>query len=216
MGGQIAAPRSMHLDMRGMNHVPAFDASRRMIRVQAGITWRDIQDMVDRHDLSVTTMQSYSNFTVGGSVSVNCHGRYVGHGPLINSVRAVQLVTADSEVLELSRSQHSELFHAVFGGYGGLGVVTEVELELEPNSRIERVVRDVPLEAYPAFFREQVLSDARVILHNADLSPPAFDMPRTIRQESAVGHLPAAARWRMRRCRLPPPSRPPPFPGRPP
>ena len=64
---------------------------------------------------------------------MNCHGRYVGHGPLINSVRAVQLVTADSEVLELSRSQHPELFHAVFGGYGGLGVVTEVELELEPN-----------------------------------------------------------------------------------
>ena len=180
MGGQIAAPQSMHLDMRGMNQVSAFDASGRMLRVQAGITWRDIQDVVDRHDLSVKTMQSYSNFTVGGSVSVNCHGRYVGHGPLINSVRAVQLVTADSEVLELSRSQHPELFHAVFGGYGGLGVVTEVELELEPNSRIERVVRDVQLERYPAFFREQVLSDAQVVLHNADLSPPTFDTPRSI------------------------------------
>jgi len=31
-------------------------------------------------------MQSYANFTVGGSLSVNVHGRYVNQGPLILSV----------------------------------------------------------------------------------------------------------------------------------
>ena len=180
MGGQIAAPASMHLDMRHMHGVIAFDASNRTIRVQAGMTWRDLQDIVDPYHLSITTMQSYSNFTVGGSVSVNCHGRYVGHGPLINSVRSLQLVTAKSEVLELTRSQHADLFHAVFGGYGGLGVVTEVELELETNSRLERIVHDVRLEAYPAFFAERARSDPRVILHNADLTPPDFNAPRSI------------------------------------
>ena len=180
MGGQIAAPRSLHLDMRRMNRVLAFDASRRIVRVQAGTTWRDVHDVIDPHDLSVKTMQSYSNFTVGGSVSVNCHGRYVGHGALINSVRAVQLVTADATVLELTPAQRPELFHAVFGGYGGLGVVTEVELDLDSNSPIERVVQDVPLERYPTFFREHVLPEARVVLHNADLAPPGFDAPRAI------------------------------------
>ena len=180
MGGQIAAPRSLHLDMRAMNGVVAFDPSRRTIRVQAGATWRDIQDVIDPHDLSVKTMQSYSNFTVGGSVSVNCHGRYVGHGPLINSARALQLVCADGNVLELTPAQRPELFRAVFGGYGGLGVVTEVELDLEPNRRLERVVHDVALEAYPAFFRERVQGDARVVLHNADLAPPRFEAPRAI------------------------------------
>jgi FAD/FMN-containing dehydrogenase len=180
MGGQIAAPRSLHLDMRSMNHVVSFDATRRVIRVQAGITWRDIQDVIDSHELSVKIMQSYSNFTVGGSVSVNCHGRYVGRGPLINSVRAVQLVTASSDVLELTQSQNSELFRAVFGGYGGVGVVTEVELDLDSNGRIERVVQDIPLEQYPAFFHEQVLPNARMVMHNADLAPPKFDAPRVI------------------------------------
>ena len=180
MGGQIAAPDSLHLDLRAMNQVVSFDAPRRLIRVQAGMTWRDLQDAIDPHDLSVKIMQSYSNFTVGGSVSVNCHGRYVGKGPLVNAVRAVQLVTADGEILELTRSREPELFGAVFGGYGGLGVITEVEVELEPNARIERVVQDVPLDRYPAFFREQVLPDARVVLHNADLVPPAFAAPRAI------------------------------------
>ena len=179
-GGQIAEPGSLHLDMRGMNKVLSLDAQNRVIRVQAGIRWRDIQDAIDPHDLSVKIMQSFSNFTVGGALSVNCHGRYVGRGPLVNSARAVQLVTADSQVLELSRSQNSELFRAVFGGYGGLGVVTEVELDLDANTRMERISQSVPLEDYPQFFRETVLADPKMVMHNADLIPPDFDTPVAI------------------------------------
>lgn len=80
MGGQISATGSLHLDMRGMNGVVWLDASRRRVRVQAGMTWRELQDVIDPHDLAVKIMQSYSNFSIGGSVSVNCHGRYVGPG----------------------------------------------------------------------------------------------------------------------------------------
>src|SRR5258708_32076873 len=75
-GGQIAEPGSLHLDMRGMNKVLSLDAQNRVIRVQAGIRWRDIQDAIDPHDLSVKIMQSFSNLTVGGARSVNCDGRY--------------------------------------------------------------------------------------------------------------------------------------------
>ncbi len=180
MGGQVAAPDSLHLDMRAMNAVSAFDPQARVIRVQAGATWRDVQDAIDPHDLSVAIMQSYSNFTVGGSVGVNCHGRYVGRGPLVNSVRAVRLVTAGGQELELARDKEPELFGAVFGGYGGYGVVTEVELALETNSRIERSTGSVALEEYPEHFRTQVLADTQVVMHNADLMPPAFDRPRLV------------------------------------
>jgi FAD/FMN-containing dehydrogenase len=180
MGGQIAATDSLHLDMRGMKNVVWFEPSRRRIRVQAGMTWRDVQDVIDPHDLSVKIMQSYSNFTVGGSVSVNCHGRYVGRGPIANAVHAVQLVTAAGDVLELGRSHERELFGAVIGSYGGLGVITEVELELEDNVRVERVVQDISLDQYPTYFREKVLTNPDVILHNADLGPPDFAAPRSI------------------------------------
>ena len=178
MGGQIAAPDSMHLDMRGMNRFVAFNPARRIVRVQAGISWRDIQEAIDPHGLAVSIMQSYSNFTVGGSVAVNCHGRYVGQGPLVNAVRAVQLVRADGEVLELTPD--SPLFRGVFGGYGGLGVVTEVDLALAGNTRLRRVVEKVDLERYADHFRTRIAPDARVVLHNADLRPPGFAEPRLI------------------------------------
>lgn len=82
MGGQTAGPGSLHFDMRSLTKMVSFAPVERVIRVQAGVRWCDVQRFVDPHGLSVKTMQTYANFTVGGSLSVNCHGRYVGLGPL--------------------------------------------------------------------------------------------------------------------------------------
>lgn len=177
MGGQTACPGSLHLDMRDLRRLVHLDADNRRVRVQAGMRWRDLQGFIDPHDLSVAIMQSYSNFTVGGSMSVNCHGRYVGKGALVNSLRALRLVTADGEALELSREAHPALFSAVVGGYGGLGVITEVELDLDHNTRIAREAEYVALDDYSAWFHARVLGSGDAVLHNADLSPPGFDRP---------------------------------------
>lgn len=180
MGGQTAIQDGLQLDMRPMNKILGFDPKNRTARVQAGMRWRDLQEIIDPHGLAIQTMQSYSNFTVGGSVSVNCHGRYVGHGPVIASVRSLKLVLPYGEALEVSRQSNSELFHAAIGGYGGAGVITEVELDLDENFKIERTTAHVSLEDYPAWFQERVLSDPNVLLHNADLLPSKFDKPRCV------------------------------------
>jgi FAD/FMN-containing dehydrogenase len=180
MGGQIVWPGSLHLDMRSLRRLVRLDVANRRVRVQAGMRWRDLQTLIDPHGLSVAIMQSYSNFSIGGSVSVNCHGRYVGKGPLVNSLRALQLVTAQGEVLELDRETRPELFNAVVGGYGGLGAITEVELDLDLNTRIVREAQFVALDAYPAWFRANVEARDDAVLHNADLAPPRFDRPLAI------------------------------------
>lgn len=175
MGGQIATEGSLHLDMRTFNRVVQFSPENQVIRVQAGMRWRDLQSVIDPHDLSVKIMQSYANFTVGGSLSVNAHGRYVGAGPLINSVRCLQLVLADGSVIEASRSTRADVFYAAIGGYGALGVITEVELDLVPNVALERQVRRMPVTDYPTFFNDHVRGNPQAVLHNADLAPPFFD-----------------------------------------
>lgn len=180
MGGQTAWPDSLHLDMRGMRRLLHLDVAKRRVRVQAGMRWRELQTLIDPHDLSVAIMQSYSNFTVGGSVSVNCHGRYVGKGPIANSIVALRMVAADGTVLDLGRESQPELFHAAIGGYGGLGVITEVELELDRNGRIAREAEFVALADYPAWFRENIIGRDDAVLHNADLAPPQYDQPLAI------------------------------------
>lgn len=176
MGGQVAIRGGLHLDMRGMNRLLRLDPQAKLARVQAGMRWRDLQDALDPLGLAVHTMQSFSNFTVGGAVSVNAHGRYVGNGPVVNSVRALQLVLADGSVVEATRGRNAELFRAAVGGYGAVGIITEVELDLASNTRIERQVDQLPLADYPAWFR-RMAEQGDCVFHNADLLPPLFDAP---------------------------------------
>ena len=180
MGGQIATEHSLHLDMRQFNRVLDYSPKDKVVRVQSGIRWRDLQSVIDPDDLSVKIMQSYANFTVGGSLSVNAHGRYVGAGPVINSVRALQIVLADGSVVEASRDTNADLFHASIGGYGALGVITEAEVDLSPNVAMERQVHRMQVADYPKFFDDQVRGNELAVLHNADLAPPDFDQATSV------------------------------------
>ena len=174
MGGQIAATDTIHIDMRGLNRVLSLDVEQRIIRVQAGIRWRDIQHHIDPHDLSIKIMQTYSDFTVGGSISVNCHGRYIGMGPLILSVRNLLVMMHDGELVTTSPDEKPELFYSIVGCYGAVAIVVEAELELVDNTRVERSRKKVTAAEYPAYFREHVRNNTDAVFHNADLYPPDF------------------------------------------
>jgi FAD/FMN-containing dehydrogenase len=175
MGGQIAAPDSLHLDMRRFNHLIGLDTHRKTVRVQTGMRWRDLQTLIDPHGLAVKIMQSYANFTIGGALSVNAHGRYVGLGSLINAVRGIEVILPGGIAIKASPLQEAELFYGAIGGYGALGVITEVELDLVPNVPIERRVHYLPMVQYPDYFRTQILSNPDTVLHNADLAFPRLD-----------------------------------------
>ena len=179
MGGQVASPMSLHLDMRQMNQVIAFAPVERTIRVQAGIRWCDIQRFIDPHSLSVKIMQTYANFTVGGALSVNCHGRYIGQGPVILSVRAIRIVLPDASVVDASPADNAELFYGAIGGYGALGVIVEAELELAPNVRVKRLNRKLAVHDYLTHFKSRIRGAREALFHNADLYPPDFNRVRS-------------------------------------
>lgn len=180
MGGQIATERSLHIDMRSLNQIISFQPDERTIRVQAGIRWRDIQEVIDQHDLAIKIMQTYSNFTVGGSMSVNSHGRYIGQGPLILSIKSFTLVLSNGEIIETSPTINSEIFYGVIGGYGGLGIIAEVVLELVTNTKIEQQQIKIKVSEYKKYFFDQIRNNATSIFHNADIYPPNYTKTRAI------------------------------------
>lgn len=175
MGGQTATPGGLQIDMRQMNRVLQFSPEQKLITVQAGIRWRQIQEYIDSAGLSVKIMQSYSNFTVGGSLSVNVHGRYVGLGPLVLSVRSIRIVLADGTLVNASPTENSEIFYGAIGGYGGLGVITEATLELADNVRVKRSDETLPMTAYRRYFFDHIREAPDVVFHNGDLYPNAFN-----------------------------------------
>ncbi|MGH7517461.1 MAG: FAD-binding protein [Gemmatimonadales bacterium] len=174
MGGQTATDAALQLDLRRFNRILAFSPAEKTITVQAGTRWRQIQEHIDPHDLSVKIMQTYANFTVGGSLSVNVHGRYVGLGPVILSVRSLKVVLADGSLVEASPSVNPEIFYGVIGGYGGLGVIVEATLDLAENLRVERHDRRMPITAYRAWFAQHVRPAPNAVFHNADIYPDDY------------------------------------------
>jgi FAD/FMN-containing dehydrogenase len=180
MGGQIGLDRSLHFDMRSFDNVLAFSPEEKEITVQAGITWRKIQEHIDPYNLSVMIMQTYADFTVGGSLSVNVHGRYIGKGPLIHSVKSIKLVTAEGTLLQASRTENPEIFRAVIGGYGGFGIIVEATLLLDDNLRVKRVSDLVDARDYDDYFKKQIRDNGDVVFHNGDLYPDEYNRVRAV------------------------------------
>ncbi|WP_229838111.1 FAD-binding protein [Cellvibrio zantedeschiae] len=179
-GGQVAYPDSLHIDMRKFNKVLAFDKDKKQITVQTGIRWRDIQDYIDPYNLSIRIMQTYSNFTVGGSLSVNVHGRYVGEGPLIKSVDQIKIVLADGSLKTASPTENSELFYGAIGGYGGIGVIVEATLNLADNIRVERTSDVMDITEYKKFFFDNVRDNQAAVFTNGDIYPPNYERVRSV------------------------------------
>jgi FAD/FMN-containing dehydrogenase len=180
MGGQTATPDGLQLDLRDLRGVVALDTVARTISVRAGTTWREVQEAIDRHGLAVKVMQTYNTFTVGGALSVNAHGRYIGYGPVSSSVQSLRLVLASGEVVTTSRTERPELFWAALGGYGGVGAIAEATLSLAENVKVRREDEVMPVASYLAWFRRRVRGDSTVIFHNADLAPGGYDQVRAI------------------------------------
>ncbi len=179
-GGQIAYPDSIHLDMRAFNRVLALDTAKKQVTVQSGITWRDLQEVIDTKNLSIKIMQTYANFTVGGSLSVNVHGRYIGEGPIIRSVESIKLIKANGEIVNASPTENPTLFYGAIGGYGGIAVIAEVTLNLVDNVKVKRYTQKMSVEDYKEYFSDNIRHDQNIIFHNADIYPPNFTDVRSV------------------------------------
>ncbi|MFT3933207.1 MAG: FAD-binding protein [Chitinophagaceae bacterium] len=180
MGGQTASHESIHIDMRQFNKIIAFSKENKTICVEAGTRWCDIQHHIDPYNLSVKIMQTYANFTVGGALSVNCHGRYIGLGPVILSVKSLQVILANGDLVTTSRTDNPELFYAVVGCYNAVAVIAVAELELEENLPVKRMHKKIKRNHYKDFFFENVRKNEAVVFHNGDLYPPSFTNTRAV------------------------------------
>lgn len=105
---------------------------------------------------------------------MNVHGRYIGYGPLILSVRSIKIILADGSILIASREENADIFFGAIGGYGGIGVIVEATLSLKDNIMLERVYDDMEVELYGDWFRKNIRDNKEVIFHNADIYPPYY------------------------------------------
>ncbi|HEX6192558.1 MAG TPA: FAD-binding oxidoreductase, partial [Chitinophagaceae bacterium] len=132
MGGHTIYPGGIVLDMRSMNYMH-YDSSKNTVLVGSGTLWSRLIPYLDERDKSIAVMQSNNSFSVGGSISVNCHGWQPDSPPIASTVESFRLITADGNIVTCNRQQNKELFSLVLGGYGLFGVILDVELRVIDN-----------------------------------------------------------------------------------
>lgn len=108
------------------------DAEARTARVEAGATWQQVLDAATPHGLAPLLGSAphigVVGYMLGGGIG--WLGRRYGFG--CDSLRRIEIVTADGELRQASSSENSALFWALRGGGGNFGVVTAMELDLYP------------------------------------------------------------------------------------
>lgn len=174
MGGHTWCNNGISIDMKHFNKVLALDITHKTVTVQAGARWKDVQAFLLPCNLTIKVMQSYNDFSVGGSLSVNVHGRDP-YGSLITTVHSLRLMLADGSIIETSRTKNPELFKAVIGGYGACGIILDVTLELEDNYKIKKVIKETSIQEFPHFYQNTVKDNPDIAFFNGNMYPPHFN-----------------------------------------
>jgi FAD/FMN-containing dehydrogenase len=161
MGGQTIYPGGIQINMSPHNRMQ-LDEHANLLHVQAGARWSEVVPFLDQRHRSVAVMQSNNSFSVGGSLSVNCHGWQHNRPPIASTVESLRVMTAGGKVVRCSRTENAELFSLVLGGYGLCGIILDADLHVVPNERyrVEQFV--VPSEVFLAAWDDKVGQRAEI------------------------------------------------------
>jgi FAD/FMN-containing dehydrogenase len=154
MGGQ-AIPRGGHAITVDDGWLEA-DTAAGTYRVNGGARWRDVIAALDPLGFSPAVMQSNHDFGVAATFSVGAHGWPVPYGPMGATVRSLRMVLPDGELVTASRTENAELFGLAMGGYGLIGLIVDMEVDMVPNQRLAPSFARMPAEEFPAAFAAAV------------------------------------------------------------
>jgi alditol oxidase len=118
----------------------ALDPKSRTVTVGAGVTYGRLAPYIDAQGFAVHNLASLPHVSVAGACATATHGSGSKNGNLSTSVSALEIVTADGEIVTLSRAKDAQRFPGTVVGLGGLGVVTKVTLDVEPTFQVRQVV----------------------------------------------------------------------------
>ncbi|MGE0143754.1 MAG: FAD-binding oxidoreductase [Planctomycetota bacterium] len=120
------------LDLTGLNRILHFDPTTGIARVEPGVRIRDLWRHAIPHGYWPAVVPGTMAVTLGGAAAMNVHGKNAfAVGTTGDHVLGLRLLTPNGDVLECSREQNAEVFHAAIGGFGMLGCFTELTLKLK-------------------------------------------------------------------------------------
>jgi FAD/FMN-containing dehydrogenase len=146
VAGLAVADDAIMIDLAEMKDARV-DPDARTVRAEGGLTWAELNDATARHGLAVTggavSTTGIAGLTLGGGLG----WLMPKFGLAADNVLAVELVTADGEIREVTAESDPDLFWALRGGGGNFGIATAFPYRLHPLETVTGGLIAHPFEA---------------------------------------------------------------------
>ena len=137
-GGANSDAQSLVISLEKMNQIIEIDSDNQIARVQAGVINLDLDTAAKEFGLAYLPDPASRDWSsLGGNAATNAGGMCcVKYGVTSAHVRAMQVVLASGEIIELGKATKKsvttyDLLHLFIGSEGTLGIITELTLNLE-------------------------------------------------------------------------------------
>ncbi|KAL1303498.1 hypothetical protein AAFC00_006874 [Neodothiora populina] len=113
------------------------DLEKKILTVEGGIRLRQLNDEAAKYNLTMPNLGSINDQSIAGAIATATHGSSLKHGLMSESIKAIKIVLGDGSAVRCSAQDNVELFRAALVSIGGLGILVEVDFQLDDHSNIE-------------------------------------------------------------------------------
>ena len=159
VAGLAIADDAVMIDLAEMKGI-AVDPAARTVRAEGGVTWGELNAAAAEHGLAVTggavSSTGIAGLTLGGGLG----WLMARFGLAADNLLAVELVTADGEIREVTEASDADLFWALRGGGGNFGIATALTYRLHPLETVTGGLIAHPFDAAAdllRFYRDAVV-----------------------------------------------------------
>ncbi|MDR6172530.1 FAD/FMN-containing dehydrogenase [Curtobacterium sp. SORGH_AS776] len=156
----IADTDALQVSLADLPPVLDIDEDRRVVRVAAGMIHSQVAAGLEARGWALANLASLPHISTAGAVATGTHGSGVRNPSLAQAVVGLEVVRASGDLAFVDASTPGGALDAHRVALGALGVVTAVELAIEPTFQVATTVHlDLPWDAVAAHF-DEVVSDA--------------------------------------------------------
>jgi xylitol oxidase len=171
------------------------DPARRTVTVGAGVRYGELSRWLHEEGYALHNLGSLPHISVAGACATATHGSGVANGNLATAVSGLEVVTADGEIVVLSREKDGDRFAGAVVGLGALGVVTRVTLEVVPTFDVRQYVyENLPWARLEEHF-EEIMSAAYSVSLFTGWSGPQIDQVWVKQRVDEPGPWEPSPRW---------------------
>jgi alditol oxidase len=183
------------VSVEGLPRLIELDTPNAAAMISAGLRYGEVAAALNQAGRALHNLGSLPHITVAGACATGTHGSGDGNGNLATAVSGLEMVTADGDLVTVSRDADPGRFSGMVVGLGALGVVTRLTLDTVPAFSVRQYVyEDLPYEQVAEHF-DEIMSSAYSVSLFTDWRRPRIRQAWLKRRADTVDTWAPQPRW---------------------